>query len=605
MKKLKVEILTACDLKVGQLMKGILVEDEFAIEGLETSKLVKVINAGNQKVGYVSKKPLYGNTNRVDLISAMTDLKAIDVDLEVSEIKRETGKNKIFYTCTLEIKSDNIKNHILGIDTKELANNLVSKLIGDEIIDNLNLQANTSEARKTEIDSDFKSEYVFSVRGKANENPKKTTLIKMLKESDEEQYPKDLEIVQDNEVFRVVFNGEFAGELQDVPSEFDATEVSSVECIKHIPMGYSIKVIMNQPEVVVEENPVEEVQVEEQAMSNIEQVEEVVSNTSVKPKQVVVQKRKKADKSELEKIIQYLAGNGISEKLITSIINSHIEYEPQYLDRIPHSSDANFTPWKRPKIGLNLLEIAIVSIEQGLNTRMIGGKGAGKNTLLNTLAWIYQRPLFSQSANRDTDITHLFGDKTIEVVDVDGVPVQIVGFQKGLLVEAMEVGGFYEFGEGNTCKADVCVAIHSALDDRREADVNNYKLVKAHKNFSFVLTMNIDYEGCNELNQAFRDRFMTIPFPSPEDITKILKDACPQASDDNILVCNKLYQALLNRVEELQSDDIVTIRGYINAIKMSVHLPLRTALECCIAYNVSDDNLIVAEIKQMIENLVA
>ena len=310
----------------------------------------------------------------------------------------------------------------------------------------------------------------------------------------------------------------------------------------------------------------------------------------------------KTNTEELRAIIDYLITQRIDENQIRKIVNSHREYDEKYYERIPSIKDKSFSPWKWNKKGENLLQIAIVFVENGLNSRFVGGKGAGKNMLLNTLAWIYQRPLFSQAVNSETDITHLFGDKTVNVVTVNDNPVSVVEFEKGLLVEAMEVGGFYEFGEGNTSRPEVAIAMHSILDDNRKVDVNNYKLVKAHEDFRFFLTMNLNYEGCNELNKAFRDRFVTLSFPAPEDITNILKDACPNADYENISICNNVYQNVLNTSNKL-GEDLITIRGYIRALKMSEFLPIRTCLECCIANTVTDDIMLSSEIKEIIDNV--
>lgn len=339
----------------------------------------------------------------------------------------------------------------------------------------------------------------------------------------------------------------------------------------------------------------------EEVESNTSELNKVSSDT----KKVAVKKAKKITKEGMKKVMTYLTINDIPTKYIEKIIKSYKEYPIEYLDRIPSFEDEDFVPWKYEGKGPNLLKLAIIAIEKGKNLRLVGGKGAGKNTLLKTLAAVYQRPSFSQSANRDTDITHLFGDKTIDVVEVEGQISQIVEFEKGLLIEAMEVGGFYELGEGNACRPEVTMALHSILDSRREADVNGYKLVKAHEDFVFTLTMNVDYEGCNSLNQAFRDRFTTIPFPSPTSIATILREACPNASSKDIRICDRLYSDILTRVEELQTDEVVTIRGYINALDLAEDLSLKEALQMCVAYNVSDDEIIVQEILEIIDSVVA
>lgn len=560
----------------------------------------------------------------------------------------------------IDTSKENEVSDVKSTDSNNTASN--NKILIERAISEL---TNKSLGNNSNEDKPFNLISVkLKVVGLVKDNPNKSTVTTLVKNGEQ---PK-LELARDKEgKLRVVFDGGYAGEIaenQPLVSEINVADVHSIEVFDAKTLSYVIEVqlkeYVNDVNSNVEENnedeslfveimkPIltevmdansevaltaEDLKSNESLISEVwnivnrvkgKSVEEKTcetevsstavntlstaknaENTIVPLKQVEEKKSRKADTEEIKKIATYLASNGISEKYINKIVKSYKEYPERYLERIPSIKESSFTPWKYNGKGRNLLELAIISIEMGKNLRLVGGKGAGKNTLLSTLAWIYQRPLFSQSANRDTDITHLFGDKTIDAVNIEGQVAQVVEFEKGLLIEAMEVGGFYEFGEGNACRAEVTMALHSVLDSRREADVNGYKLVKADDNFVFTLTMNVDYEGCNSLNQAFRDRFITIPFPSPVTIVPVLKQACPTARNKDIEMCDKVYTHILSRVEELQTDEIVTIRGYINALDLARDISLKTALEMCVAYNVSDDELIIQEILEIIDSVVA
>ena len=401
---------------------------------------------------------------------------------------------------------------------------------------------------------------------------------------------KDVETESDKESLFVELMKPVIAQMSE--NEYDAEAIAkNNEVVGHI--WNVVNVINGEPVVSVSTNEDNE-QVATEEKSQVESVE-----------QSGEKKSKKITKEGVKKIMTYLASNDVPTKYINKIISSYREYPEKYLERIPGFDDENFVAWRYSGKGPNFLKLAIIAIEKNKNIRFVGGKGSGKNTLLSTLACVYQRPLFSQSANRDTDITHLFGDKTMDAEEINGQIAQKVEFEKGLLIEAMEVGGFYEFGEGNACRPEVTMALHSVLDSRKEADVNGYKLVKAHEDFAFVLTMNVNYDGCNSLNEAFRDRFVTIPFPSVMSIANILKSTCPKATAKDIRVCDKLYSDILTRVGELQTDEIVTIRGYINALDLAEDLSLKEALQMCVAYNVSDDEIIVQEILEMIDSVVA
>lgn len=577
-------------------------------------------------------------------------LKVNSVDVEMSMLESSLEVNRLIEeTINIdELNSfENIENQ--SNDTVELVQRALDEL-------------SCSSTKVVEKDSDAQetiSVKRLGVGGASRVNPNKMKVVQLIKE---EAIPHLTLQENKNGVINVIFNGKAAGEIEITEQEdmINISDVVSVTAVGTKPFGYYVNVslktsaseiaatkdvetetdketlfvelmkpilgeidnkdTLSAEDIAKDNNLIDHVwslvrRVKGEEVCEVSYSQEntqhsaVTTNTiniaSTNDEQPVEKMGKKITKEGAKKIMSYLALNDIPTKYINKIISSYKEYPERYLERIPDFEDKNFTPWKYTGKGPNLLKLAIVSIENGKNVRLVGGKGSGKNTLLSTLACVYQRPLFSQSANRDTDITHLFGDKTIDAVEVNGQVSQRVEFEKGLLVEAMEVGGFYEFGEGNACRPEVTMALHSVLDTRREADVNGYKLVKAHEDFSFVLTMNVDYEGCNSLNQAFRDRFTTIAFPSPMSIANILKQACPRATARDIRICDKLYSDILARVDELQTDEIVTIRGYINALDLAEDLTLKEALQMCVAHNVSDDEIIVQEILEIIDSVVA
>lgn len=601
------------------------------------------------------------SVNNLDVSSYLLGMNASLKNILNPFIEDENNTSSKQNTSNEVIVSQSKKAIEKAFDEKGLIRRALDELSGRSSNKNLN----TSESDKENVSEAFTTEIKrLSVGGAGKENPNKMKVVNLIKQG--ENPVLSLKKGKDENIY-VIFDGKLAGEVEikDKDDMIMVSDIVSVSADGFKPFGYYINVEVKnsiseaQNTVSTSENKGDEkeslfVEIMKPILSEIigengeialtaedvdiskplvnevwrivnrvkgEEVseEEVLENENLdtkeackptkksieKPNTVEEKKSKKVDMEEIKKIMSYLSINKVPEKYINKIIKSYKEYPERYLERIPSSKDAGFTPWKWDGKGESKLKQAIALIERGKNLRLVGGKGAGKNTLLNTLSWVYQRPLFSQSANRDTDITHLFGDKTIDAVDIDGQVAQTVEFEKGLLVEAMEVGGFYEFGEGNACRAEVTMALHSVLDSRREADVNGYKLVKAHEDFSFVLTMNADYEGCNSLNQAFRDRFVTVAFPSPNSIMQVLKQACPTARNRDIQICDRLYSHILSRVDELQTDDIVTIRGYINALDLAEDLDLKTALQMCVAYNVSDDELIVQEILEIIDSVVA
>ncbi len=64
---------------------------------------------------------------------------------------------------------------------------------------------------------------------------------------------------------------------------------------------------------------------------------------------------------------------------------------------------------------------------------------------------------------------------------------------------------------------DAIVVVHSALDYRRIIDVPGYERVNLHPATRFIGTMNYEYAGTKELNEALVSRFMVIDIPPIEE----------------------------------------------------------------------------------------
>lgn len=589
----KIELLSDKKLESGQKLychfnEDAMYDDSFP---LREKYNLRFFNEDSKSCGFGMKESIFSEHNAGDIVQAMYDLDmdySRVIEFEVISSKNIARNKKTLFS--LKLLDTDISNKILGISPSKRTEASVQEYLTDEIKEKL--------ASFSEDHCKNEEAITLEVKGDAKLNPKKTTVTRLIKNF---EIPTIQLQVDEKGVFRVLFDGEYAGEVLNVPNGLALENVISAECVNYIPLGYTILVKFSKDEDIdVSDSKEDNINIEQPQQLSFS---DALNNADEKIK-IPKKKKMRVDEKELRLIIEYLNECNIPEYLIKKVISSHQPYEEKYLDRIPHSSSEDFKPWRLSEGSKNLLLLAISQIEEGLNSRFVGGRGSGKGTLVKTLGWIYQRPVYVQSSNRDTDTTHLFGDKNLDPKLINGTPLQTIGFQTGLLIEAMEIGGIYEFAEGNVCKPDITMALHSILDAGKSVDVDGYKLVKAHSNFSFILTMNIDYDGCNQLNWAFRDRFATIKFPPPKDISSILEDSCPYANDKQIKVCNRIYQSLLGISSDLQSDDVITIRGYIHTLKMARHIPLMDALECCIVDNISDDALISKQVRHIVENIV-
>ena len=615
----KIEMLSNKNLKIGQILQGYFIEDKmyYSEMPLCDKYILRLISTKNNKIktnekninlsskfnenmesyGFASRETLFVEHSPRDIIQAMFDLK-LDFNkyIEFEVLKIENINNNKKKLVILKLLDNQIASAILGTSiTNKTSEIQIEKYLNkhkniDNSINNECKKEINDECKK-EINDECKKvskEIILNVKGDVKNNPKRTTITRLLKNY---EIP-DIELAQDGLLnYRILYKGEFAGEVLDVPNDLELENVESIKCHSYISLGYTVIIKYKPVEAIKSETTV----IADELSKNENKIEEVIKPST---------KRFKADKDEIIKIVNYLNKHNIPEVLIDKILDSHEPFEEKYLKRIPHSSDDNFTPWTMTAGEKNLLLLAIAQIEEGFNLRFVGGKGVGKDTLSQTLCWIYQRPRYTQSASIDTDTSILIGDKDLEPKMIGDSVVQTIGFETGLLIEAMEVGGFYELGEGNSCRPGVLMSLHTILDSRKFIDVKGYKLVKAHERFSFILTMNIDYEGCNNLNQAFRDRFATIKFPPPKSIKHILKHTCSFAKDKDIDICDRVYKNILMLASDLQDDEVITIRGYIRTLQMAKYIPLSDALECCVVDNVSDDCDTSKRVRHIVENIV-
>lgn len=332
----------------------------------------------------------------------------------------------------------------------------------------------------------------------------------------------------------------------------------------------------------------------------------------------------------LNEKVKYLRENKITEVAIANLFKSYSKYPEEVQSRIPKKPTSVYID----TAGIVSDSIAFANV--GDNLMFSGDKGVGKNVLTVTLAWLYNRPLYEFSSNsqhsnnsllggktfEDTSMTEeeskksvgefkellkvvrnvFFGKKTEEAAEpsVDdaraallkffGQKDQKLVFEMSSIVEAMLQGGIIVLDEINTSVSNVLSIFNSALDDRRRIEITGYGCVEAHPNFMAIGTMNLNYEGTFEMNEAMKDRFVTIPFPALSTISPILQSKVPTLGYDTIVQMNKVYLGVKNAVSSgTLSEDALTIRGFISAAKViSQGMSMKNALIKGVANRVDD-----------------
>ena len=255
-------------------------------------------------------------------------------------------------------------------------------------------------------------------------------------------------------------------------------------------------------------------------------------------------------------ILENLREQDVRESLIEDIEYFRKEYDvkDELKERVT-KSPAFF-------IGKDILEMCITGILEEENILLSGPKATGKNLLSDNLSEIFGRPQWNTSFHINTDSASLIGTDTF--IDNE------VKLRRGSVYECAVNGGFGIFDEINMAKNDAIVVLHSALDYRRVIDVPGYERINLHPATRFIGTMNYEYAGTKELNEALVSRFLVIDMPAvdEEKLKMILKREFPTVDEEKLLQFIGIFMDLQLKAENGEiSTKAIDLRGMIGALK--------------------------------------
>lgn len=275
-------------------------------------------------------------------------------------------------------------------------------------------------------------------------------------------------LTKEDENIKAYYNNKPAG-IVDEKKSADTTEFNKVIDVVAVMGSITAKVTNAGGSVYTVE-----FEVDEKALRDAKSGKKVVTLDEVK-NNIVAQDICTMD--ELQEIEDFLIATSHSRKQIIAVFSTYRKYDTQYQGRIPKKPDTVFQNYN----GLNIVKKAVIYMLKGKFLRFVGEKGTGKNNLITTLAWIFQRPLYEVSLNRDFDKLDMVGSKTLsvegdfaEISEPTVVDKGLMGWLKSLvtiikdtantflrkttkvmfdkeaLIEAMEIGAIINYDEVNT-----------------------------------------------------------------------------------------------------------------------------------------------------------
>jgi nitric oxide reductase NorQ protein len=156
------------------------------------------------------------------------------------------------------------------------------------------------------------------------------------------------------------------------------------------------------------------------------------------------------------------------------------------------------------------IETFRAAAKAGLPVLLKGPTGSGKTRLVEHMAALLGRPLFTVACHEDLSAADLIGRYLLK-----GGETQ---WEEGPLAQAVREGGICYLDEIVEARADTTVVLHPLADHRRELHVARLgQVLKAPPEFMLVISYNPGYQSVlKDLKESTRQRMVAIELGYPE-----------------------------------------------------------------------------------------
>lgn len=209
----------------------------------------------------------------------------------------------------------------------------------------------------------------------------------------------------------------------------------------------------------------------------------------------------------------------------------------------------------------HMIKEEINSLKPVRNILLYGEAGAGKSTGARILAQLLGLPYRFITCSLNTEESDFIG--TFKPTPDGGFEFWMPAF-----AETFVNGGLIEVQEPTTLKPGVGVALNSATDDTAKITLGDGRVASRHKNCIIVFTTNIDYAGCNRMNEALKDRFQQMIYMKLPNNDELVQITMEQSGNNDTALVTKLVDAIQKitiKIEEEQiSGGVCSTRQLIN-----------------------------------------
>ncbi|GEN46760.1 hypothetical protein AHA02nite_25360 [Alkalibacillus haloalkaliphilus] len=289
--------------------------------------------------------------------------------------------------------------------------------------------------------------------------------------------------------------------------------------------------------------------------------------------------------------------NNIETNLPNDIQKMITQYQNEGETPFDHlKPESGYIPYDK-----DLLTDAVVALAQGKNILLKGPTGSGKTKLAETLANLFNQPMFSVNCSVDLDAESFLGFKTL---DYDENGKQQIDFVPGPLVQSMEHGHFLYIDEVNMAKPETLPLINGALDYRRTVtNPLTNALIQANEGFTVIAAINEGYIGTTRLNEALKNRFIVfdVSYIEGQQLRYLIENNTNLEDEQLIKQFIQLSADLIEAAEQGKiSEDAASIRALLDACDLATFIPAKRAITRSIADKLEDERE-----KEVVHNLAS
>ena len=237
---------------------------------------------------------------------------------------------------------------------------------------------------------------------------------------------------------------------------------------------------------------------------------------------------------------------------------------------------------------------------QGLSIALKGPTGCGKTRFVEAMAHDLDRPLITVSCHDDLTTADLVGRFLLRGGDTEWVD--------GPLTRAVRDGAICYLDEVVEARQDTTVVLHPLADHRRQLPIERLgETLEAAPGFCLVVSYNPGYQSVlKDLKDSTRQRMVAIEldFP-PADVEE--KIVSHEAGIDHAPAAQLVQLAnAIRRLETAGLREVASTRVLIAAARLAGDgIPLATAARAAIAGPLTDDPVVGAGLREMINTYLA